>query len=131
MHISSISFFTIIKVAPVRRITIPRLELWAALIGAELSQYVKKACGLGRCEAYYWTDSTIAIHWIKRDPDASKQYVANRVLSIRELCEGAIWRHVEGIHNPADLLTRGFSAESLKSSTLWFNGPAWLILPQG
>lgn len=129
IHVSLITSKS--KVAPVRRMTIPRLELWAALIGAELYQYVIKACEWMDIDSYFWTDSTIAICWIKRDPEQNKPFVAHKVLAIRQLCNGSVWRHVDGTQNPADLLTRGLSADILRKSDLWFHGPDWLSRPQG
>lgn len=117
------------KIAPVKRVTIPRLELMAALLGAELSQFVRKTFRRPDVETTFWTDSTIVVHWLRRDPALCKPFVANRILSIREAGENGIWRHVPGTDNPADLLTRGVSAEQLKSSSLWWNGPRWLAGP--
>lgn len=114
------------KVAPIKKLTMPRLELGAATIGAQLYQAIKRACHWKDIDVHFWSDSTIVIYWIRRDPALSKPYVAHRVLSIRQQCEGAIWRHVEGGSNPADLLTRGFSADQLKDSDLWWHGPQWL-----
>ena len=39
------------------------------------------------------------------------------------------WRFCPGSQNPADLVTRGISAEQLKESSLWWNGPHWLQQP--
>lgn len=114
------------KVAPVKKVTIPRLELTAAHIGAQLYQYVKSAYRMQNVSAYFWSDSTIVIHWIRRDPAASKPFVANRVVDIRQMSDGASWRHVDGLQNPADLITRGTSAFCLKESSLWWQGPFWL-----
>lgn len=114
------------KIAPVKRATIPRLELMAALIGAELSQFIRTAFRMPNIEATFWTDSTIVVHWLRRDPNCCKPFIANRIVSIREASENGIWRHVQGTDNPADLLTRGASAEQLMNASLWWNGPGWL-----
>lgn len=114
------------KIAPVKRVTIPRLELMAALIGAELSQFVRSTYRLPNIETTFWTDSTIVVHWLRRDPTCCKPFIANRIISIREAGENDIWRHIQGNDNPADLLTRGTSAEQLMNSSLWWNGPRWL-----
>lgn len=130
-HQVSVSLITAkAKVTPVKRVTIPRLELTAARLGAKLFQYTRMACRLDKVNAYFWTDSTIAVHWMKRDPSVCKPFVANRVIEIKQLCEGANWRHVEGVLNPADLLTRGISATQLNGENLWWHGPPWLTLPE-
>lgn len=59
-----------------------------------------------------------------------KQFVANRILAIREADENGIWRHVQGIENPADLLTRGIGADQLSCSSLWWHATSWLAGPK-
>lgn len=119
------------KVTPVKKMTIPRLELAASLIGAELYQSIKKACGFDHIDTYFWTDSMIVKYWIQRDPSLNKPYVANRVLAVRQKAEGGIWRHVIGTQNPADLVTRGISATQLAAAEIWWHGPKWLADAQG
>lgn len=118
------------KIAPVKRITIPRLELMAALLGAQLAKFVRATYQMPNVAATFWTDSTIVIHWLRRDPAACKPFIANRIMDIRDASENGIWRHVQGTDNPADLLTRGISAEQLSNSSLWWLGPSWLAGPK-
>lgn len=99
----------------------------AALIGAELAQFVRSTYNMHMVDTTLWTDSTIVVHWLRRDPMTCKPFVANRVLAIREASENGIWRHVQGIDNPADLLTRGIDADQLHNAPLWWHGPSWLI----
>ena len=40
------------------------------------------------------------------------------------------WRHCPGTDNPADLLSRGLTAEQLKAIDVWWHGPSWLAQPQ-
>lgn len=117
------------KITPVKRVTIPRLELMAALLGAELSQFVRTTFHMPNVDTTFWTDSTIVIHWLRRDPTVCKPFVANRIVAIREAGENGIWRHVQGTENPADLLTRGIGAEQLSNSSLWWHGSPWLVGP--
>jgi hypothetical protein len=118
------------RVAPVKKITLPRLELMACLLVARLLDFVKKALHLDDSVSYTcWSDSTVALSWVKGDPQRWKQFVSNRVREIQSLTDPSIWRHCPGIENPADLMTRGFSAENLVNSTLWLEGPPWLSCP--
>ena len=73
-----------------------------------------------------WTDSTIALSWVKGDPKKWKQFVSNRFREIQDLPDPASWNHCPGRENPADLVTRGVSAEALLKSDLWLHGPRWL-----
>lgn len=115
------------KVAPTKRVTIPRLELDAARLGARLAKFMRATYGLTDIDVTFWTDSTIVVHWLKKNPDDCRPFVANRIIEIRERGENGIWRHISGHQNPADLLTRGMAATKLRDATLWWQGPAWLV----
>lgn len=120
------------KVAPIKKSTIPRLELMAAHLGSKLAAYVIRACQLANIEVFFWSDSTIVIHWLNKDPALLKQYVCNRVSSIlgtTATLKGK-WQHISGTENPADLISRGLTTKELFASTLWWNGPSWLLMPQ-
>ena len=75
---------------------------------------------------YAWSDSTITLSWIKTQPVRLKTFVANRVVTIIDNVPPLHWRHVPTNQNPADLGSRGVSAEQLVGSSLWWNGPDWL-----
>jgi hypothetical protein len=73
-----------------------------------------------------WTDSTVALGWIKGEPRKWKTFVANGVTEIQQLTDPSMWSHCPGKGNPADLLTRGVLAEELVSSEQWLQGPSWM-----
>ena len=117
------------RVAPVKRVTLPRLELLAAFITTRLLNYVMQALRIAVDEVYAWSDSQIALAWIKRPSSNWKVFVANRVQEIQQRVAPSQWRFCPGSQNPADLVTRGISASNLKNSKLWWNGPHWLQKP--
>lgn len=114
------------KVAPLKKLTIPCLELSAAVMGAKLAPFIQRAFKLSSLQTYFWTDSQIVIHWLNRVPHSLEPFVANRVSVIQELTHRDRWNHISGVENPADLLTRGATTEELIASKIWWNGPSWL-----
>lgn len=114
------------RVAPLKRQTLPRLELCAALLSTQLTARVKKDLKLENTPTYFWTDSEIVLAWIN-SPSASYQtFVANRISTIQELSLAEQWRHVSSKDNPADLISRGLSPKKFTKCTLWFFGPIFL-----
>lgn len=115
------------KVAPVASpMTIPRLELCGALIGARLYDKIIKSLRCHFSEVRFWTDSTIVLGWLRIPPSCLKSYVQNRVTQIHNITEQHSWNHVSGKHNPADLVSRGLSLGALHKSSLWWEGPPFL-----
>ena len=115
------------RVAPVKKVTLPRLELLGAVLAIQLVEFVRKALDLDKDSCYCWTDSTIVLNWIQGDAYKWKPFVANRISQIQDLTAPSHWSHCSGSNNPADLVTRGISASDLIESELWLSGPSFLI----
>lgn len=111
------------RVAPVKEMTIPKLELSSAALLCELIQKVRSAYEIPEVECHLWSDSTVALCWITKPLSALKPYVANRVKIIRAHSHPSQWRHIRTAYNPADILSRGVSPTSLKDHHLWWSGP--------
>ncbi|XP_035222974.1 uncharacterized protein LOC118195758 [Stegodyphus dumicola] len=107
-----------------KRLTIPRLELLACVLGARLANYIREALDVPTIPVYYWTDSSTVIAWIRRNYQWGT-FVGNRIREICKLIESYQWYLVPGNLNPADLPSRGCSPRHL-IETRWWKGAKWL-----
>ena len=114
-------------IAPLKPLTIPKLELCGALMVAKLMSSIAKDLNIPLQSLYAWTDSTITQCWINSTPSRLKVFVANRVQHINELVPAAQWRYVPSAVNPADVATRGVSPQRLLQQELWWDGPPWML----
>ncbi|XP_062535738.1 uncharacterized protein LOC134204943 [Armigeres subalbatus] len=114
------------RIAPLRRLTMPRLELCAAVTLARLVSTVISILKIEIHDVKLWSDSQIVLAWLKKSPDQLHVYVKNRVVEINKLTEGYKWKYVRSEDNPADLVSRGCNPETLCRTDLWWNGPLFL-----
>ncbi|GFX08337.1 uncharacterized protein TNCV_3268261 [Trichonephila clavipes] len=112
------------RITPMKTITIPRLELMAATIGARLFSSVKHALKISNIKTYFWTDSSTVLTWIIRREQWSV-FVANRISEIRKLTTSEDWFHISTDQNPADILSRVCGPKQLQKRK-WWQGPDWL-----
>ena len=116
------------KVAPVKQLTIPRLERPGCLVLSKLISKIFSAltkCHLIAC-INCWIDSTAALNWFKNISKTREKWVENRLTTIRNLVNESNWIYVPTTTSPADIPTRYCNPTTFSSNQLWWNGPSYL-----
>ncbi|GFQ93731.1 integrase catalytic domain-containing protein [Trichonephila clavata] len=121
------------RVAPLKKdpitktkteMSIPKLELLAAVIGTRLVQSVKTSLNIHGIQTFYWTDSKVVLCWIKNS-GTWKTFVHNRIKDIHSSSSKDDWYYVPSPMSAADIVSRGCNAQTL-FSLCWWEGPIWL-----
>jgi len=114
------------RLSPVKTVSIPRLELSAALLAVQVAQCIQVELKLPIDTTTYWTDSTSVLQYIQNESRRFQTFVANRVAKIQEATDVSQWRFVDTKSNPADEGSRGMSASELTIDARWIKGPQFL-----
>ena len=118
------------QLSPLKHLTIPRLELSAAVVAARLDKIIRTETDLQVDKSVFWTDSTCVLGYLRNESKLSYTFVANWVATIQEVVAASLWRHVDSSQNPADDASRGLSAEALLNNSGWLRGPDFLWHPE-
>ncbi|XP_015778734.1 PREDICTED: uncharacterized protein LOC107356639 [Acropora digitifera] len=118
------------KLAPLKVMSIPRLELMRALAGLRLTLKVCAALELPRNKATFWVDSVNVGFWVQGQSRHFKPFVSHRVGEIYDESSPDQWRYVPPKHNPADQGTRGASVQELIKDECWWYGPLFLKISE-
>ena len=114
------------RLAPIHEITIPRLELSAAVISVKLNQIIRQELEIKIDRVNYWTDSTTVLKCLNNDTKRFHTFESNRLTTIRSLSSTSDWRYVNRDDNPADDASKGLRLEEMMKNSRWLNGPAFL-----
>ncbi|XP_055918708.1 uncharacterized protein LOC129950814 [Eupeodes corollae] len=119
------------KVAPIKLMSIPRLELVAAVIGARFADSIRQSLSIHLNKIVLWSDSATVLSWLSSDAKSVKgQFVAFRIAEIQEITNIADWSYVPSEMNPADDATKWKKGPSLDMNDRWMQGPQFLYMKE-
>lgn len=124
VHVNLVTSKT--KVAPIKQVSIPRLEVCGAVLLAKLLRKVAEILEIPKDCVRAWIDSSVVLAWLSSHPSKWKTFIANRVSDILTITDRDQWSHVRSNDNPADHASRGIKPSEMASLTLWNSGPSWL-----
>ena len=110
--------------APVKYVSIPRLELTAATLSVKISMMLKEALDIHITSESFWRDSQVVLGYVKNKSQRFKVFVANRVQFIRDHTNVQQWQYVSTHDNADDDTSRRLDSKNLSKIQRWFNGPA-------
>ena len=114
------------RVAPIKRMTIPNLELQAAVYGAQLAQFVRDEMDIEIHKQVFWSDSTTVLYWLRTPEIRHRIFIANRLAKILDVSSAQDWFYISSTRNPADDGTRGYNVHQMNVNSRWLLGPSFL-----
>ena len=118
------------RVAPIKYVTTPRMELTAAVLAVRIAKILLKEFTFPDLETFFWTDSKAVLGYISNEARRFHTFVANRTQVIRDSSDIKDWFHIDTDDTPADDASRGLSTSDYDKVDRWFFGPRFLKLPK-
>jgi hypothetical protein len=114
------------RVAPLKQVSIPRLELQAATLAVRVATMIACEIELPIVSRFFWTDSMTVLGYVQNTSTRYHTFVANRLAEIHDNSSSTEWRYVPSEENPADDASRGMAASHFQETNRWLSGPSFL-----
>ncbi|XP_036347224.1 uncharacterized protein LOC118756578 [Rhagoletis pomonella] len=118
------------RTAPAKLLSVPRLELQAAVLGARLAKMIRDCLEFTAERVIFWSDSQTVLQWLNSSKRKYRAFVAHRIAEILSTTAQEQWRWVPTCHNPADVATRSSNTPKFDNNSCWVKGPAFLKLDE-
>lgn len=118
------------RVAPLKTVTIPRMELIAATMASRMDVLWRRELQMDLLDSVFWTDSQSVLKYIRNETSRFKVFVANRVSQILKASHPIQWRYVNTASNPADMASKGVKVDVFIQNSTWVSGPPFLLHPE-
>ena len=115
------------RLSSLKQLTIPRLELSAAVVEARLDRMLRQEIDMQVGESVFWSYSSCVLGYIGNDSRRYHTLVANRVAARSHHLPQR--RHASSNQNPAGDASRGLSTDALTNKSRWLRGPDFLWQP--
>ena len=115
------------RIAPLKLLTVPRLELQAAVLAVRLATTIKSEMRINIGTKTFWIDSEIVLRWINSVHCRYSDFVSHRISELLDKTSPSQWRFVPGEQNPADLCTRGILPKAFDHRHQWISGPPFFV----
>jgi hypothetical protein len=114
------------RLAPLKSVTIPQLELSAAVLATKLDKTIRKEIDIPINDSFFWMDSTCVLSYILNEDKRFHTFVADCVSTIHDASSPSQWNYVDTKSNPADDASRGLEIEDLLKNKCWLDGQEFL-----
>ena len=115
------------RVAPLKPVSVPRLELVAAVLAAKLSALIVREFQINLSAVYLWTDAVVVLRYLHNTSTRFETFVANHIELLHTLSSLNQWHYVPTKLNPADIASRGVWPDKVNAVNVWFKGPEFLF----
>lgn len=119
------------RLAPLKPLTVPRMELSAAVLATKLDKMMNQELSVTLTdESLFWTDSTCVLGYVENECKRFHTFVANRIAAIHDATSPQQWKYVNTESNPADEASRGLPVTESLDEVRWIKGPSFLWQPE-